>query len=102
MEFRVDVTAKVGEAARDEGLGSRLLAALEEAGVFASVASQNTEAGTLDAVLYLQAEDAYGAVTMARDFFQRALVRVGFAGAAELLELHVTEAEPEEEAAAIG
>lgn len=102
MEFRVDVTAKVGEAARDDDLGSRILAALEEAGVFASVASQNTETGTLDAVLYLQTKDAYGAATLARDFFQQALVRAGFSGVAELLELHVTEAEQEEEAAAVG
>lgn len=90
MDYLVDITARIGEAASDSRLGDRLLSALE-AQAAAPAVGQDTSAGTIGAALTVGAEDASEALGQGRAAFAAALADI-VGGDVDLVELHVSEA----------
>lgn len=89
MDYLVDITARIGEAAREARLGDRLLSALE-AQVPAPAVGQDISAGTIGAAFTVDAEDASEALSLARATFAAAAADLVGADV-ELVELHVSE-----------
>lgn len=90
MDYLVDITARIGEAASDSRLGDRLLSALE-AQAPAPAVGQDTSAGTIGAAFTVDAEDASEALGQGRAAFAAALADI-VGGDVDLVELHVSEA----------
>ncbi len=89
MDYLVDITARIGEAARDPRLGDRLLSALE-ARAPAPAVGQDGSAGTIGAAFTVDAEDASEALSLARATFAAALADIVDIDV-DLVELHVSE-----------
>ena len=89
MDYLVDITARIGEAASDARLGDRLLTALESTAVAPAV-GQDSSAGTIGAAFTVDAEDPSEALAQARATFAAALAGIT-GGEADFVELHVSE-----------
>ncbi len=90
MDYLVDITARIGEAASDSRLGDRLLSALELQ-TAAPAVGQDTSAGTIGAAFTVDAGDASEALVLGRATFAATLADI-IGGEIDLVELHVSEA----------
>ncbi len=90
MDYLVDITARIGEAASDARLGDRLLSALETQAPAPAV-GQDSSAGTIGAAFTVDAGDASEALSLARATFTATVADLVGAADVELVELHVSE-----------